>query len=408
MTTTQAVDLVYRYIFGFCIVLLVGITATMVLFVLKYNRKTHPSPEPTADSNIWLETTWFVIPTLIALSMFWYGWKGYKTLIDVPPGAMVVHVTGRQWSWSFQYANGKTSDELYVPVNRSVKLELTSEDVVHSFFVPAFRIKKDAVPGMTTYEWFRAPKAGSYDAFCAQYCGLGHSQMTTKVVVMPADKFRQWYNQKTPEAEGAEGKALLAKYGCTGCHSLDGSRGVGPTLKGIFGSEVTVLTGGKERTLTVDEAYIKRSIEEPAADIVKGFQPVMPSFKGRIPDREIDEIISLLKQESSKGSAASVSTPAATAAAGLKLVGEKGCTACHSTNGSKGIGPTWKGHYGNEVTVMTGGKERTVKADEQYLIRSIVHPKADIVKGFPPMMPAFADLSKQQLGAIVAYLKSLK
>ena len=160
MTTTQAVDLVYRYIFGFCIVLLVGITATMVLFVLKYNRKTHPVPEPTADSNVWLETTWFVIPTLIALSMFWYGWKGYKTLIDVPPGAMVVHVTGRQWSWSFQYANGKTSDELYVPVNKPVKLELTSEDVVHSFFVPAFRIKKDAVPGMTTYEWFRAPKDG--------------------------------------------------------------------------------------------------------------------------------------------------------------------------------------------------------------------------------------------------------
>ena len=402
MTTTQAVDLVYLYVFGFCIVLLVGITATMVFFVLKYNRKTHPVPEPTPDSNAWLETAWFVIPTLIALSMFWFGWKGYTTLIDVPPGAMVVHVTGRQWSWSFRYANGKTSDELYVPVNKPVKLELTSLDVIHSFFVPAFRIKKDVVPGMTTYEWFRAPKEGSYDAFCAQYCGVGHSQMTTKVVAVAADKFEKWYRQQAP---GAEGRKLLRKYGCTGCHSLDGSKKVGPTLKGIYGSRVTVTTNGKERTLTVDAAYIKRSIEDPRADIVKGFAPVMPSFKGRIPDREIDEIVGFLKGESGKGAEKPAESAAAT---GRKLVNQKGCLACHSTDGSKRIGPSWKGLYGSHVTVLTDGKERTITADAAYLIRSIEHPKADIVKGFPPVMPPFADLSKSQLDAIVAYLKELK
>ena len=197
--------------------------------------------------------------------MFWFGWKGYKTLIDVPPKSMVVHVTGRQWSWSFRYANGKTSDKLYVPVNRPVKLELTSKDVVHSFFVPAFRIKKDAVPGMTTEEWFRAPKEGSYDAFCAQYCGLGHSQMITKVVAMSADKFRKWYRQKT--ARGGSGRGQGAARANTAAPAVIPSTApssVGPTLKGIFGSEVTVLTNGKERTLTVDAAYIKTSIQEPA------------------------------------------------------------------------------------------------------------------------------------------------
>ena len=413
MTTTQAVDAVYLYIFGFCIVLLVGITATMVFFVLKYNRKSHPVPEPTADSNVWLETVWFLIPTLIALSMFWFGWKGYERLADIPAKAMVVHVTGRQWSWSFQYANGKTSDKLYVPVNKPVQLDLTSLDVIHSFFVPAFRIKKDVVPGMTTHEWFEATREGSYDAFCAQYCGVGHSQMTTKVVAMAADKFEKWYQTQPAVAEGGEGRRLLQKYGCTGCHSLDGSKKIGPTLKGIYGSKVTVLTGGKERTLTVGESYIKRSIEEPKADVVKGFAPVMPSFKGRISETEIDEIIDFLQKESGKSAAGKSShetkaTRPAAAATGKKLVGEKGCATCHSTDGSKKIGPTWKGLYGSDVAVTTNGKDRTVKADESYLIRSIVHPRADIVKGFPPVMPPFADLSKQQLESIVAYLKTLR
>lgn len=409
MTTTHAVDIVYLYIFGFCLFLLVGITGTMIYFVLRYNRKTHPRPEPSPDSHFWLELTWFVIPTIIALSMFWIGWKGYKTLVDIPPGAMVVQVTGRQWSWSFRYANGKTSDKLYVPVNKPVKLEITSKDVVHSFFVPAFRIKKDAVPGMTTYEWFRAPEQGHYDAFCAQYCGLGHSRMTTEVVVMAVDKFQHWYAQQPATSAAAKGRALLQKFGCTGCHSLDGSKKVGPTLKGIYGQKVTVLTNGKERTISVDAAYIKRSIEEPKADIVKGFQPVMPSFKGRVSAQDIHEIIEFLAKESGQREGKQEAEgPSATAAAGHKLATEKGCMGCHSTDGSRKVGPTWKGLYGSKVTVLTNGKQRTITADTAYIIRSIEHPKADIVKGFPPVMPVFSGLSKQQLADLVAYFKALK
>lgn len=421
MTTTQAVNIVYLYVFGFCIFLLIGITATMIYFVVKYDHKKHPKPERTRDSIVWLETTWIVIPALIALSMFYFGWKGYQTLIDVPPGAMVVHVTGQQWVWSFKYPNGVTSKKLYVPVNRPIKLELTSKDVIHSFFVPAFRIKKDCVPGMTTYEWFRAPKKGSYDAFCAQYCGVGHSQMTTKVVVMAENKFQDWYHQQASAAsrkKAVPGKALLSKYGCTGCHSLDGSKGIGPTFKGLYGSSVTVTTNGKTHSLTVDAAYIKRSIEAPNADIVKGFQPEMPSFAGKISDKEIDEIIRFFKQKSGQSPPASKpsskpapekssSSPKKTSM-GKKLAAQQGCMGCHSTDGSKGAGPTWKGLYGSKVTVTTNGKEHTLTADAPYIIRSIKHPKADIVKGFHPIMPPAAGLSKRQINAIVDYIKTLQ
>lgn len=409
MTTAQAVDVVYEYIFGFSFVLLVGILATMVVFVLKYNRKTHPHPEPTPDSNLWLETAWAVVPSLIALSMFWVGWKGYTTLVDVPPGAMVVQVTGRQWSWSFSYANGKTSDKLYVPVNQAVKLELSSPDVVHSFFVPAFDIKKDVVPGMTTYEWFRAPKEGSYDALCTQYCGVGHSGMTTKVVVLSSDKFQQWYQQQSSNGKKPSGQKLLTENGCTGCHSLDGSKSTGPTFKGLFGRQVTVTTSGKQRSLTVDAAYIRRSILNPGADIVKGFQPIMPSFKGKLSDQQIEAIIQFLQGQGSKSAPTSKPQPAENSAAkGKKLVGEKGCLACHSTDGSKKIGPSWKGLYGSKVKVITDGKEHTVTADDKYLVRSIVHPKADVVKGFQPLMSPFKDLTRQQLQDIVAYIKQLQ
>ncbi len=405
-TTTHAINLVYLYIFSFCIFLLVGITITMIVFVLKYNVKKHPVPEPSPDSVAWLEATWIIIPVLISLSMFYIGWKGFTTLSQIPPGAMVVQVIGRQWVWSFQYPNGKTSDKLYVPVDRPIELEITSKDVIHSFFVPAFRIKKDAVPGMTTYEWFEAKKEGSYDAFCAQYCGLGHSQMTTKVVVMPEDKFQEWYQEKPGPSAAAQGRALLDSLGCTGCHSLDGSRKVGPTLKDIYGRRVTVMTRGKERTLTADVTYIERSILEPDADIVKGFQPVMPSFKGKVSGQQIEEIIEFLKQES--GLKQRPSEGAERVAEGKKLAGQEGCQACHSVNGRKGIGPTWKGLYDSEVTVITGGKARTTEADTPYIVRSIEHPDADIVKGFKPVMPRFPNLTKKQVKDLVYYIESLK
>lgn len=399
IATTEAVDAVFYYIFGIAAFMLVGITATMIWFVVKYNRKRHPRSEPSPRYNILLESAWTLIPTLIVLSMFWYGWEGYTTLRNVPADALTVKVVGRQWSWSFEYPNGRTSDRLVVPAGRAIKLDITSEDVLHSFYVPAFRVKKDAVPGMTTHEWFRAPEPGSYDAFCAEYCGVGHSKMITTVDALSAHEFEEWYQSETREKEATEGERLLGKYGCTGCHSLDGTKMVGPTLQGVFGRQVTVVTEGQERTLTVDEEYLKRSILHPHADVVKGFAPVMPSFEGKIPDHDMEEIIEFFRKEA--GGKGGEKDPE-------KLLREKGCLGCHTTDGSRKVGPSFKGIFGSQVTVEKDGEEKTIEVDEEYIRRSITHPGNEIVKGFPAAMPPFSNLSEEELEALVDYIRSLK
>ena len=297
ITTTEAVDRVFLYIFGISVILLLAITAVMVWFVIKYHRTRQPQPQPSPRYNLWLETAWTVIPTLIVLSMFWYGWQGYTTLRDVPENALDVRVTGRKWVWSFTYPNGRTSDILVVPVGRPIRLDITSEDVLHSFFIPAFRIKRDAVPGMHTFEWFVASEPGTYDAFCAEYCGVGHAKMITTVAAKPDQDFEEWYEQEpSGEADGhEEGRQLLASHGCTGCHSLDGAKMVGPTLLGIFGREVTVTTNGVERSLTVDREYLERSILRPRVDLVKGYPPVMPPNAG-LSAEDLEEIVEYLQE----------------------------------------------------------------------------------------------------------------
>jgi cytochrome c oxidase subunit 2 len=297
ITTTEAVDRVFFYIFGISVVLLLAITATMVWFVVKYHRTRQPQPQPSPRYNLLLETAWTVIPSLIVLTMFWYGWQGYTTLSDVPEGAMEVKVSGRKWSWSFIYPNGRTSDILVVSVGKPVFLNITSEDVLHSFFVPAFRIKRDAVPGMRTSAWFVATEAGSYHAFCAEYCGTGHATMITTVEAKPEEAFEEWYREEdeTDESETEEARQLLAQNGCIGCHSLDGSKKVGPTLLGIFGREVAVTTDGVARQVTVDRDYLERSIVKPEADLVDGYPAVMPAYPNLSAD-ELEDLVEYLEQ----------------------------------------------------------------------------------------------------------------
>lgn len=294
ISTTEAVDFVFFYIFGISAVMLLGITAVMIWFVVKYNRKRHPRPEPSPRYNVLLEITWTVIPTLIVLTMFWYGWEGYTTLRNVPPDALEVKVSARMWSWNFTYPNGKSSERLVVPAGRAIKLDIVSEDVLHSFYVPAFRIKRDAVPGMTTHAWFRAPEPGSYDIFCAEYCGLAHSQMITTVEALPEEEFEEWYRKETADEEAGEGEQLLTRHGCLGCHSTDGSPKVGPTFKGLFGRQVTVASDGKERTLTADADYVLQSIRQPNADVVKGFPAIMPAFE-HLPEEELKEMVEYIE-----------------------------------------------------------------------------------------------------------------
>jgi cytochrome c oxidase subunit 2 len=294
ISTTEAVDFVFFYIFGISAVMLLGITATMLWFVVKYNRKRQPHPQPSPRYNVLLEVAWTVIPTFIVLTMFWYGWEGYTTLRNVPPDALEVRVSARMWSWTFTYPSGRSSDRLVVPAGRAIKLDIVSEDVLHSFYVPAFRIKRDAVPGMTTQAWFRAPEPGSYNIFCAEYCGVAHSQMITTVEAMPEAEFAEWYRQETAEEKVGEGEQLLSRHGCLGCHSTDGSPKVGPSFKGLIGRQVTVISDGKERTLTADADYVLRSMRQPNADVVKGFPAIMPAFD-HLPEEELKAMLEYIE-----------------------------------------------------------------------------------------------------------------
>ena len=367
----------------------------MIWFVIRYHRSRQPHPTSQVSQNVLLEVVWTLIPTLLALSMFWYGWKGYMTLQEVPEGAMQVNVTGRMWSWQFEYANGRTADKLYVPAGQPVKVEIRSADVLHSFYIPAFRVKKDAVPGMTTHVWFVAGEPGSYDIFCAEYCGVAHSAMITTVEALPPAEFDTWYAQ---EEQGAGDNALqkmLTRYGCLACHSLDGTPGVGPTLQGLAGRTVVVETAGKERTVRTDRDYIRRALLEPQADIVKDFPPAMPAYGDELPAAELEMLIELLagKEEGPSGE---------------QLAQEKGCLGCHTIDGTPRVGPTLLGIFGRQVTVERDGKAETLTVDENYLREAIREPNEAIVQGFPPAMPAFADLTEEEMDALIAYLKGLR
>lgn len=293
----EVVDKVFFYILAITVFLLSLITFLMVYFVIRYRRKSNPQPADIHE-NTWLEIIWTVVPTLLVLTMFYYGLTGFNFLKKAPPEAIKIKVIARQWSWLFEYENGVKSTELIVPLRRPVKLSLISEDVIHGFYAPAFRIKQDVVPGMINSLWFQTTELGTFDVFCTQYCGLQHAKMTTKILVLPQDDFGKWYQKgkeemKTPMAK-QPGAQLLQEKGCMACHSIDGTPRVGPTLQGLLGKTVTVLTEGKERKLLADETYLKRSILEPNADVVKGFPPIMSPQK--MTDDEMNEIINYLRE----------------------------------------------------------------------------------------------------------------
>lgn len=291
----RVVDNVFLYILIVCVILLGLITFLMIYFVIHYRRGKHPQPVDIEGSK-WLEIAWTVIPTLIVLTMFYYGLTGFEFLKKVPPGAMVVNVIARQWSWLFQYENGAQDTELKVPIGRPVKLLLTSQDVIHGFYAPAFRIKQDAVPGMTNYLWFQSTQTGTFDVMCSQYCGLEHSHMLTKIVVLPEEEFTKWYQSKK-EKVAVKGPSLGAKLhqekGCMACHSIDGSPRVGPTFKGLFGKSEEVIKAGKEQKVVVDETFIRNYIENPNVIRIEGYPPIMPKIS--MTDEELTALVDYIE-----------------------------------------------------------------------------------------------------------------
>ncbi len=298
--TAEAVDSVMIYIVSVSLLLLLGITITMIYFVFKYHRKKGHKPVDI-HGNIWLEIIWIGIPTILVLTMFYYGYMGFRTMRDIPENAFQINVTARMWQWQFNYENGKQTDTLFVPVKTPILLKMESVDVNHSLYIPAFRIKEDVIAGRINYLSFTADLTGSYDIACAEYCGLKHSMMYTRVVVMPDEKFTEWYESEKTEpdtnitAVSQESQSLLFEKGCTTCHSLDGSKKIAPSFKGLMGNERIVLRNGSEMHIRVDEEYLRRSIMEPNAETVKGYTAgLMPIQKYNLNDNELNKIISAI------------------------------------------------------------------------------------------------------------------
>jgi cytochrome c oxidase subunit 2 len=236
-----------------------------------------------------------VVPLLICIALFVWGFQGFVNLRTPPKGALEIHVTGQKWRWLFQYPHG-TEDVLHVPVNRDVRMIIQSADVLHSLFIPNFRVKMDAVPGRYTDLWFHATKTGEFPILCAEYCGTSHSDMLTKVVVHEPGGYEKWQKDMIAEQDKIEpvklGGLMYQKQGCAACHSVDGSRGIGPSWKGIFGKPEK-LSGGA--SVVVDENYIRESITDPAAKIVDGYAPSMPTYQGKLNDRQLSGIIEYIK-----------------------------------------------------------------------------------------------------------------
>ncbi len=298
----NSVDRLTLLIFLISLFFLVAITATMIYFVFRYNMKRNPKSEHI-EGNLTLEIVWTIIPLILVGFMFIYGWRDWKMMKSPPKNAFTIKSNARMWSWSFSYPNGKVTDTLFVPMNKPVIINVNSSDVIHSLYIPAFRVKQDVVPGNKNFLWFIAQKEGTYDLFCAEYCGLRHSYMNTAVVAMPQKVFNKWYTDTAAVAKvSATGKlilpglAIIKRNGCTACHSFDGSKIVGPSFKGIYGEKTIVVVNGKEQQVTVDDDYILESIYDPNAKVLKGYQPsLMQPYKDLISKDEVKKIAEYIK-----------------------------------------------------------------------------------------------------------------
>ncbi|HVU06107.1 MAG TPA: cytochrome c oxidase subunit II [Polyangiaceae bacterium] len=298
-TTADAVDGLFNYIYWVSVISVVLLLGLMIVFVIKYKAKDrNVKPEGATDHHTGLELIWSTVPLPVVLLMFAWGFQGFVNLRTTPKDAYEIHVTAQKWKWLFEYPNGYADDVLHVPVGRKVRAVITSMDVVHSFGLPAFRTKEDAVPGRYTELWFEPTQPGEYPVFCDQYCGTDHSGMITKVVAHEQadfEKFLEDAQKKMDLMPPMElGEKMYNQQGCAGCHTLDGSPKTGPSWKGLFGKMETMSDGS---TMMVDENYIKESIMEPQAKMVKGFPPAMPTFKGKLSDKKIEGLIAFIKAQ---------------------------------------------------------------------------------------------------------------
>jgi len=292
-TIAGRVDALYFFLLGLSIFFSLLIAGSIVYFAVKYHRQRPDAVGGRIAGGMVLEITWSVVPLMITMVIFVWGASVYFAMAHPPDETLNIYVVGKQWMWKFQHLDGQREiNELHIPVGRPVKLITTSEDVIHDFFVPAFRTKADVIPGRYVNIWFQPTKPGRYRLFCAEYCGTRHSGMIGEIVVMEPSEYQTWLSGGAPEGSLAStGAKLFADLACNTCHRPD-AQGRGPVLEGLFGKTVKLQSG---ETITVDEAYVRESILTPSAKITAGFQPIMPTFQGLVTEEQLLALVEYVK-----------------------------------------------------------------------------------------------------------------
>ena len=423
----------------------------------KEGQQADYEPENKKLEWILIAVTTVGICGLLAPGLFVYG-----DFVDVPDDAIELEAVGQQWRWTFRQPgkdgqlgttaiahinannpfgidpndpNGQddvliNSNQVHVQLDQPIKLLLRSKDVLHDFYVPQFRVKMDLIPGQVTYMWFTPTRTGQFEVLCSELCGVGHYNMRGKVIVDTPEDYQAWLQQQPTFASSLrdsasgglveQGKKLAEGQGCLACHSVDGSKSIGPGWENVFGTTETLADGS---AVTVDAAYLRESITDPNAKLVKGYPPVMVAVP--LSDEQLDALVAYIQslttaevptpqpvepivEEPVKGivdksAETAVDTTIGAAERGRQLSLSNGCVACHSVDGSKSLGPSWKGLWGKTETLSDGS---TVVVDEAYFKESITAPKAKNVKGYPPIMVPYT-FSEDELQALIAFAQSM-
>jgi len=435
--TTLLITLVITGIFFIAITLFMAIA--VIRFRHREGARAHYQPESRK-----LEGWLVILTSLGIIGMLAPGLVVYNDFVQVPQEATQLEVIAQQWQWAFRFPGrdgklGKAdvkwidpgnpfgldrndpagqddvlimNNEVRLPIDRPVKVLLRAKDVLHDFYIPQMRAKMDMVPGMVSHFWFTPTRLGKFEVLCAEYCGVGHFNMRGHLVVEEQGAFDQWFASQptfaqtltsvaTPSRDSLleKGRQLVESHGCHACHSQDGSTSLGPGWKDLYGRSEQLADGTR---VQVDEAYLKESILEPQARLVQGYPPVMVAYT--FSQDELAAVVAFIKSLSAVGQKEQGPADAQDelAAQGQRLAESLGCLACHSVDGSQGIGPGWQGLYGKTQTLADGSQ---IKVDEGYLKDSVRHPGAAIVKGYAAVMPTFTPNDKE-LDALIAFIKS--
>ncbi|MGS2721790.1 cytochrome c oxidase subunit II [Paraglaciecola aestuariivivens] len=419
-------------------IVFIAINFFIAYAVIKYrhntNRKAKYEPE-NKKLEVWLT----VVTSIGIIAMLAPGLVVYSDFVNVPKNAAIVEVVGQQWSWNFRFPGednqlGKSAikhisidnpfgvdpmdlagqddvlvnaNTLALPLNQPVKLLMRAKDVLHDFYVPQFRVKMDMVPGTVSYIWLTPTVLGKFEILCAEFCGVGHFNMRGHVEVVTQEDHQTWLatyptfaesiaqNQSEALSQLAKsGEQVAQQNGCMGCHNFS-DNSIGPTWMGLYGKTQTLANG---QTVLVDEAYLAESISDPAAKIVKGYAPIMPPMQ--LSELQVSALIAYIKE---KGQVAEATQVINQVLEGAKLAQSKGCLACHSVDGMRLFGPSWKGIFGSTRKLESG---QSVLVDEQYLKESIFQPNAKIVESFAPVMPPPV-VSESEAMALIEYIKTL-